>query len=101
MLHVIAQIEIRPGKRDSFLKEFHQLVPQVLAEKGCIEYGPTVDAATDLDRQHVDENLVTIIERWESLEDLKAHLSAPHMDQYRERVKDLVVGARLQILRAA
>lgn len=101
MLHVIAQIEIRPGKRDSFLKEFHRLVPQVLAEKGCIEYGPTVDAATDLDRQHVDENLVTIIERWESLEDLKAHLSAPHMDQYRERVKDLVVGARLQILRAA
>ena len=101
MLHVIAQIELQPGKRDAFLEEFHLLVPHVLAEEGCIEYGPTIDASTDLDRQHVDDNQVTIIERWESLEDLKAHLAAPHMDAYRERVKDLVVGARLQLLRAA
>ena len=101
MLHVIAQIEIQPGKRNAFLEEFHQLVPHVLAENGCIEYGPTIDASTDLDRQHVNENLVTIIERWESLEDLKAHLAAPHMAAYRERVKDLIVDARLQVLRAA
>ncbi|MBP1777462.1 MAG: hypothetical protein H6Q86_3472, partial [candidate division NC10 bacterium] len=44
------------------------------------------------------ENVVTIVEKWESLQALHAHLVAPHMATYRERVKDYVVGATLQIL---
>ena len=101
MIHVVAQVEIKAGKQEAFLEEFRRLVPTVLQEAGCIDYGPTVDADTDLDRQHTDDTLVTIIERWESLDHLKAHLVAPHMTDYRERVKDYVVGAKLKILRPA
>ena len=32
---------------------------------------------------------------------LRAHLGAPHMAEYRARVKDLVVGVRLQVLQPA
>ena len=39
MIHVVAKIEVVPGKRDAFLDEFHRLVPEVLAEEGCVEYG--------------------------------------------------------------
>ncbi|MBI1830559.1 MAG: antibiotic biosynthesis monooxygenase, partial [Planctomycetes bacterium] len=46
MIHVIATITVKPGKRDAFLAEFHRIVPAVHAEAGCIEYGPSVDVAS-------------------------------------------------------
>ena len=48
MIHVIATIELHPGRRADFLREFHRIVPAVLAENGCLDYGPTVDLATGL-----------------------------------------------------
>lgn len=101
MIHVIAQIQLRPGTRERFLDEFHKIVPAVHAEEGCLEYGPTVDATTGLDSQHRDENLVTIVEKWESLPHLEAHLSAPHMVEYRPKVKDFVEQSTLHVLEPA
>ena len=43
MIHVIAIITAKPGKRDEVLKNFKDNIPAVHAEKGCIEYGATVD----------------------------------------------------------
>ena len=34
MIHVIAAIEVKPGKREAFLAEFHKLMPSVRAEAG-------------------------------------------------------------------
>lgn len=101
MIHVLATIHVGPGKRDAFLAEFHELVPTVLAEDGCVEYGPAIDAVTELDAQVTDENTVTVIEKWESLEALQAHLAAPHMVAFRETVKELVTGTELKILQPA
>lgn len=102
MIHVIATIELHDGQRDALLAEFHTIVPQVLAEPGCIEYGPTIDLATDIAAQHpVRENVVTVVEKWASVEDLKRHLVAPHMQEYRLRVKDLVARFTLVILTPA
>jgi quinol monooxygenase YgiN len=99
MVHVIANIELKPGVRDAFLKVFRALVPKVRAEAGCLEYGPTLDAATDIRAQLPRrEDVVTIVEKWESLAALQAHLAAPHMADYRVAVKDLVVKVTLQIL---
>ena len=99
MIYVIATVEVKPGKREAFLAEFKRNIPNVRAEKGCIEYGPTVDLKTDIKRQiPLRENTVTIIEKWESLQALQAHMQAPHMLEYRERVKDFVQSSTLQIL---
>ena len=101
MVIVIATVQCQPGHRDDFLNEFRQIIPAVLAEEGCIEYGPTVDATTDLDNQNSDENRGTIVEKWESLESLKAHLVAPHMLEYRPKVKEFVQSAELRVLECA
>jgi quinol monooxygenase YgiN len=102
MIHVLATIEVKPGQRDAFLAEFHRIVPLVQAEAGCIEYGPTVDVASGISVQGpLRGNVAVIIEKWESLAALKAHMQAPHMAEYRVRVKDLVVGVQLQILHPA
>ena len=102
MLHVIATIELRPGGRETFLEQFRQLVPLVHAEQGCLAYGPTVDLPTLIPAQvEVRDDVVTVIEQWESVEALEAHLIAPHMNDFRGRVKEVVAGITLQILQPA
>ena len=101
MIHVIASVSIKHGRRGEFLEIFRTNVRNVLMENGCIEYRPAVDVDAGLDPQALDENLVTVIEKWESLEDLYAHLSAPHMLDYREKVGSMVEGVVLKVLEDA
>jgi quinol monooxygenase YgiN len=102
MIHVIATIEVHAGRREDLLAEFRSIVPQVLAEDGCLEYGPAVDAPTDIAAQlPVREHAVTVVEKWASLEHLKHHLTAPHMQEFREKVREIVARTTLVILRPA
>lgn len=101
MITVIATVVCKPGYRADFLAEFARIIPAVHAEKGCIEYGPTIDAVTSLDKQNCNKERVTIVEKWESLADLEAHLVASHMIEYRPRVSDFVESTELRILQAA
>ena len=102
MIIVIAEIELVAGKRAAFLEEFHKVVPLVRDEVGCIEYGPTIDAETDIAAQIPNRaDIVTVVEKWESVDTLKAHLVADHMTEYRGRVKDFVKGSVLRILEPA
>lgn len=102
MIHVIAKVTTKPGKRPDFLSEFHQLVPLVLEEAGCVEYGPTVDAQTDIHGQQLaGADVVVVIERWQSLDALKAHLVADHMLAYREKVRGLVENTVLEVYETA
>jgi quinol monooxygenase YgiN len=101
MIVVIASVRVKPGKRAEFLKIFKTNVPAVRKEKGCIEYLPTVDAAADLPPQLRDENEVTVIEKWESVESLHEHLNSPHMLAYRNRIKGMAESVSLKVLEEA
>ncbi|MEA3438262.1 MAG: putative quinol monooxygenase [Thermodesulfobacteriota bacterium] len=98
MINVIASIHIKEGRLSEFIKIFKSNIPKVLEEKGCIEYVQTIDVPTGLPPQELNNNVVTIIEKWDSLEDLQAHLSAPHMLAYKENVKDLVDKLSFKVL---
>ena len=63
-----------------------------------MQYMPTIDIPTGFPTQELNNNVVTIIEKWDKLEDLQAHLSAPHMLVYKEKVKDLVDNVSLKVL---
>jgi quinol monooxygenase YgiN len=101
MIHVIASIGVKPGKRAEFIAAFKKNVPNVLAENGCIEYMPTVDADSGIETQWKDETVVTIIEKWETLEALHAHLEAPHMTAFRENTAHLTEDVSLTVLEDA
>ena len=102
MIHVIATIELAPGTRESFLAEFRKIVATVHEEAGCIEYGPAIDAETGIAAQYkLGADRVTIVEKWDSVDALKAHSVAPHMLAYRARVKDFVRGMELRVLSPA
>jgi len=101
MIYVLASIRLKEGALQKFLEVFKANIPAVLAEQGCIEYTPTVDADANLPPQQLDPMVVTIIEKWESVEALHAHLKSPHMLEYRIKTKDLVAGMDLKVLTAA
>ena len=102
MIIVLATIELHAGKRSDFLAEFRRLVPKVNAEAGCIEYFPAIDTVSGLPVQGpARDDIVVVVEKWESIAALEAHLIAPHMMEYRPKVKDFVKRVSLQILSPA
>ena len=99
MIHVLAQIETVPGHRNDFLAEFAQVAILVRQEAGCIEYGAAVDVPTGIPVQNfLGETVVMIVEKWDSIDHLTAHLVAPHMTDYRVRIKSFVQGVTLRVL---
>ena len=101
MIHVIASIGVKPGKREKFIESFKANVPNVLAENGCIVYIPAIDADSGIEAQWLDDTVVTVIEKWETLDALHAHLAAPHMQQFRTDTANLTEDVSLTILENA
>ena len=98
MINVVASIRVKTGKLSDYLAILKANMRVVQKEQGCIEYVPMIDVDTKLPPQVLDKNCVTLLEKWESLEALHAHLGAPHMLAYREKVKDLVESVTLKVL---
>ena len=68
----------------------------------CIEYGAAVDADTGLKLQTAwGADSFLVIEKWESVEALKAHAAAPHMAAYGAKTKELIASRVIHILSPA
>ena len=99
MIHVIAVITAKPGKRAQILEAFRANVPNVRAEKGCIEYGAAVDADPALPVQtKYGPDTFLAIEKWESMDALKTHAAAPHMATYAAKTRDLIASRVIHVL---
>jgi len=99
MIHIVATVTVQEGKRDAYLEIFSKYVPIVQAEEGCIRYEPFVDIESGLGRQKpVRQNVVVVLETWESLEKLNAHIAAPHMAELKNQLGDIVTDLDLQIV---
>jgi len=100
MIHVIATIELKPDCRDDYLKILSENVPKVKAEDGCLAYEPTIDIESGLPiKSEIRDHVVTIVEAWETLAALHAHLKTEHMAAYREAVQDYVAGLSVRVLK--
>jgi quinol monooxygenase YgiN len=101
MINVIASIRVRAGARDQFLEMFKANVPTVRGEDGCIEYVPTLDIDVGLPGQELDENVVTVVEKWRDIASLRAHLRSSHMQLYAGRTRALVESRLFKVLQEA
>ena len=97
-VHVIAVITAKPGKRDEVLANFNANVPAVHAEDGCIEYGAVVDDAEASFAAPYGPDTFVVIEKWASLDHLKAHAAAPHMKAYAAKNADLLADRVIHVL---
>lgn len=102
MIHVIAIITAKPGMRDAILEAFRANMPAVHAEKGCIEYGPAADAegAGGFQTKFGPDTFV-VLEKWDSLDALKAHAGSPHMAAYAARTREMIQSRVIHVLSPA
>lgn len=102
VINVVAVITANPGKRADVLAAFQANVPAVLAEEGCIEYGATIDAeGVGGFQTKFGSDTFVVVEKWESLDHLKAHAASPHMAAYGAKVKDLLADRIIHVLSPA
>ena len=99
MIHVIAVITAKPGQRETILEHFRANVPAVLAEQGCIEYGAAIDTegAPAIQTPWGSDTFV-VVEKWETIEALKAHGAAPHMAAYAAKTKAFIESRVIHIM---
>jgi len=101
-VHVLAIITAKPGMRERVLDAFRDNVPAVRAEQGCIEYQATIDAEGAGSLQtRVGPDIFVVVEKWASLEALKAHAVAAHMAAYADKVKDMIASRVIHVLTQA
>lgn len=99
VVHVLAFITAKPGKREAVLQAFRANVPAVHAEDGCIEYGATVDHADagGIQTRLGDDSFV-VVEKWASLEALRAHGAASHMAAYAAKTRPMIAERVIRVL---
>jgi quinol monooxygenase YgiN len=76
MIHVIAAIKAQAGQRDTVASAFQDILPRVRAKAGCIEYSLAFHLLSGFPGQPpFDENELIIVEKWDDLDALKAHMT--------------------------
>ncbi len=99
MIHVVAILTAQPGQRAAVLEAFHANMPAVHAEQGCIEYGPVIDApGAGAVQTKLGEDTFMVIEKWESMDALKAHGTSSHMAAYAEKTRPLLASRVVHVL---
>ena len=102
MIHIIAIITATPGNRETILEAFRANMPAVHAEEGCIEYGPAIDAeGAGRIQTPLGPDTFVVIEKWASLDHLKAHGASPHMAAYAVKTKEMIASRVIHVLSPA
>lgn len=102
MIHVVAILAAKPGKRGEILQAIRANLPAVRAEEGCLEYGPAVDAdGIGSIQTKAGPDTIFVIEKWANADALKAHAASPHMAAYAAKVKDLIASRVIHVLAPA
>ena len=99
MINVIAVITTQPGKRAEVLAAFAEIIPLVHDEKGCIEYQPVTDMeGASTSQALLGADTYMVIEKWDSMEDLRAHAASDHIAAFQQKVGHLVASRKIHIL---
>ncbi len=102
MIHVLAILAAHPGQRSAVLDLFRANMPAVLAEPGCIEYGPALDMeGSPPDAAAFGPDTFVVIEKWQDAAALAAHAASPHMQAYWASVKDMLASRAIHVLSPA
>ncbi|MCZ4060181.1 putative quinol monooxygenase [Pantoea sp. LMR881] len=101
MLTVVAEICVKPGRRQVVLEAIQQLIPTVLDEEGCHQYDALLDHQAQMPWKHNSPDSIFMLEQWGSLRHLEQHQQMAHMEKHRERIKDDVVDVKILVLEPA
>ena len=98
MIYGVVSVRVKPGKLQEYLALFKSIAGKVREEKGCVQYVSAMDFEIGAPNQSLDKNMVTILEKWESLDALQKHLAMPYMGDFFKKEGDYVESAVLKML---
>ena len=99
-VYVLCRFDLKP---DASIADYTNttlaVVPTVRAEDGCRMYTLLRDAATDWDRpMRFGERTMWMLEKWDSVDALKAHLETPHMKAFGPSVRPMRTASTFHVL---
>ena len=99
-VYVLCRFDLKPDADVSdYVSKTLAVVPTVRAENGCQMYTLLKDAETDWDKpQRFGERTLWMIEKWDSIEALKAHIDAPHMKAFGPTVRGMRSSGTFHVL---
>lgn len=74
MIIVAVEVKVDSGAADKVKEAIAKMETATRAEEGCETYAFSVDIS--------DDTTIRVIERWRSLDDIKAHMTSPHMAEF-------------------
>ncbi len=100
MIEVITEFSCLPGQRQRVFDAALALQPAIETEVGCLAYRPLLDAPASLPEQVQDPEGVVLIEQWQSLKHLHAHLASAHQLDFENQTAEAVRQIRQRVLAA-
>ncbi len=87
---IIVEGHVRMAKSGDFEAVRSAAEAQIAASKGeggCIDYTYAIDV--------LDPQIMRVLERWQSWDALEAHFKQPHMEAWRDALKDVKFSERV------
>ena len=99
-VYVLCRFDLKPDASIAdYTNKTLAVVPTVRAEDGCRMYTLLRDAATDWDRpMRFGERTMWMLEKWDSVDALKAHLETPHMKAFGPSVRPMRTASTFHVL---
>ena len=97
---VLCRFDLKPeADKAAYIAQTKEILDTVRAEDGCIEYRLLGDAVTDWEKpQRFGERTLWMLEKWASVNSLKAHLATPHMKAFGPKVSGMRSASTFHVL---
>jgi quinol monooxygenase YgiN len=89
MIIVIGRVEYDPAATERLQPALDAMMRATWAESGCLSYSIAIESRS--------EGVATVVERWKSEADMRAHLESPHMALFNDAIADAVRGMDVKI----
>ncbi len=80
MIIVTATITAKKGERDKIISKSDALIESTRSERGCNSYS--------LYKSIENDDVLMMVEQWENLSDLEAHMQTEHFKAYGKDIND-------------
>ena len=88
---VLAKVYPKEGCKDTVIELSQDLIENTLAEEGNIDYQLL---------KSINDNTLTFIEKWQSLDALKEHMASEHFQLFGSETEDFVEKMDIQVIDA-
>ena len=88
---VLAKVYPKEGCRDTVIELSDDLIENTLAEEGNIDYQLL---------KSLNDHTLTFIEKWQSLDALKEHMTSKHFQLFGSETKDFIENMDIQVIGA-